>query len=106
MASIKIVYHTTDCTCPVMLKDMPSHCDGCCYECGYPKTRKHIVSGNYKRVDYNETDNTFTFGNRKVTIDTSNHPDWIDPVWDEWIDYLEIDGKIIIDDEQKENENG
>lgn len=90
MAKIKLEYYTTDCTCPAWAKDNPAHCSGSCYDCGYPKQHRHIVQGDYKKVEYNETAGTFSYGNRKVEIE----PD--DPIWQNWIEHLEIDGEIVV----------
>ena len=90
MSEIKIKWYDTVCSCPEWAKDLPAHCSGDCTECEYLKENYHFVQGNYKKFDYDESNGTFTFGNRKIQIQDN------EMVFHEWIEYLEIDGEEII----------
>ena len=94
MVKIKVVFYETHCECPKFLKESIQHCNSECYECSYFVTHKHIIAGEYKRIEYDETSGTFAYGYKKVDI--------FDPDYLNYIEYLEIDGDVIINLKEEE----
>ena len=88
MANIQIEWYDTTCTCPDWAKE--KHCNGDCERCDYPKLHKHIVSGEYRKFEYDEENGFFKFGSRKIYIDNSDY------CFAEWIVSLQIDGITLI----------
>ena len=95
MSRIKIRYVTTDCECPEYAKTSIHYCNSDCENCRFYMSRTHIQEGNYKSFEYVEGQ-YFKYGRKQIQVQSAGFL--------EYIEYLQIDNDILINDDETESE--
>lgn len=90
MSELKVRFTSMFCTSPN--ECMLAECGGCCFH----EIKEKFICGDYKKIDYNGY--SLKFGNKSIQVES-------DGTWyDEWIDYLEIDKKVYINNDGEEEQ--